>query len=145
MVHCLDRAYGQKGLTQAERRKTATVIVDWARDLIDEEESLKTIYNKYNPIDYDSETATEVDDMKSMLEAMLGVDLGDEDISSPEDLLQHAQAHIEQQQVQAKAEATAREARRAARKNHPNNLRQKLVHTKSRRRLVFRSVRSIAN
>ncbi|UUM22338.1 J domain-containing protein [Mycoavidus sp. SF9855] len=123
MVHCLDRAYGQKGLTQAERRKTAAVIVDWARDLIDEEESLKTIYNKYNPIDYDSETATEVDDMKSMLEAMLGVNLGDDlDISSPEDLLQHAQAHIEQQQVKAEAETTAREARRAARKKSPKQL-----------------------
>ncbi len=122
MVHCLDRAHGQKGLTQAERRKTAAVIVDWARDLIDEEESLKTIYNKYNPIDYDSETASEVDNMKSLFEAMFGVELGDEDISSPEDLLQHAQAHMEQQQEQAEAETIAREARRAARKKSPKQL-----------------------
>ncbi|BBO60461.1 molecular chaperone DnaJ [Mycoavidus sp. B2-EB] len=120
MVHCLDRAYGRKELTQTERRKTAAVIVDWARDLIDEEESLKTIYNKYNPIDYDSETASEVDDMKSVLEMILGVDLGDDlDISSPEDLLHHAQAHIEQKQVKTEAETTAREARRTARKKSP--------------------------
>lgn len=123
MVYCLDRAYSQKELTQAERRKTAAVIVDRARDLIDEEESLKTIYNKYNPIDYDSETANEVDDMRSMLEAMLGVDLGDDlDINSPEDLWQHAQAHIEQEQVKAEAKTTAREARRAARKKSPKQL-----------------------
>jgi len=120
MVHCLDRAHEHKGLTKAERRKIAAMIIDLAVDLVDEDERLKAVYNKYSPTDFDSETAAEVDEMKSVLEAMLGVDLGDDlDMSSPEDLLQRAHAHVEQQTAQAMAEAAEREARRSARKKSP--------------------------
>jgi len=120
MVHCLDRAHEHKGLTKVERRKIAAMIIDLAGDLVDEDESLKAIYNKYSPTDFDSETAAEVDGMKSVLEAMLGVDLGDDlDMSSPDDLLQRAHAHVEQQAAQATAEAAKREARRAVRKKSP--------------------------
>jgi hypothetical protein len=123
MVHCLDRAYEHKGLTKAERRKLAAVITNLAGDLAGEDDSLKAIYNKYSTTDYDSETAAEIDGMKSMLEAVLGVELGDDvDMSSPEDLLQRAQAHIEQQQAEATTEAAAREARRAKRKKSPKQL-----------------------
>ncbi|CAB3800651.1 hypothetical protein LMG28614_05240 [Paraburkholderia ultramafica] len=119
MVHCLDRAYGQKDLTKTERRKMAAMITALAGDLINDDEDLKAIYNKYSPTDYDSETAAELDGMKSVLEAMLGVDLGDDlDMSSPEDLLQRTQAHIEQKQAEAATEAAAREAR-ATRKKSP--------------------------
>lgn len=143
MVYCLDRAYGQKELSQAERRKTAAVIIDRIRDLIDEEESLKTIYNKYNSIDYDSEIANEIDDMRSMLEAMLGVDLGNDlDISSREDLLQHARAHIEREQVKAEAKTTAREARRAARKKSPKQLAAE-AHAQEQQAQVSLSIREI--
>lgn len=86
MVHCLDQAYDS--LTKTERRKVALVIVDLAGDLIDEDEkegkALKAIYDKYSPTSYDSEVATEVGGMKSMIEAMFGVDLGDdEDLNTP--------------------------------------------------------------
>ncbi|WP_197338765.1 J domain-containing protein [Ralstonia solanacearum] len=120
MVRCLDQAHENKGLTKVERRKIAAMIVDLAGDLVDEDESLKAIYNKYSPTDFDSETAAEVDGMKSVLEAMLGVDLGDDlDMSSPDDLLQRAHAHVEQQAAQATAEAAQRASRRAARKKSP--------------------------
>lgn len=120
MVHCLDRAYEQKELTKAERRKMAAMITALAGDLINDDDGLKAIYNKYSPTDYDSESAAELDGMKSVLEAMLGVDLGDDlDMSSPEDLLQRTQAHIEQKQADAATEAAAREARRATRKKSP--------------------------
>lgn len=123
MVHCLDRAYEQKGLTNAERRKLAAVITNLAGPLADEDDGLKAIYNKYSTTDYDSETAAEIDSMKFMLEAVLGVELGDDvDMSSPEDLLQRAQAHMEQQQAEATTEAAAREARRAKRKKSPKQL-----------------------
>ncbi len=120
MVRCLDQAHENKGLTKVERRKIAAMIIDLAGDLVDEDESLKAIYNKYSPTDFDSETAAEVDGMKSVLEAMLGVDLGDDlDMSSPDDLLQRAHAHVEQQAAQATAKSAQRESRRAARKTSP--------------------------
>lgn len=121
MVHCLDRAYEQRELTKAERRKMAIVIVNLAADLIDEDEDedkeLKTIYDKYSPTNYDSQIAAEVDGMKSMLETVFGIDLGDDlDLSSPEDLLQRAQAHIQQGQAEWAAKNAERDVQRAKRK-----------------------------
>ncbi|MFX1670800.1 J domain-containing protein [Paraburkholderia sp. A2WS-5] len=119
MVHCLDRAFDS--LTKTERRKVALVIVDLAGDLIGEDENegkaLKAIYDKYSPTSYDSEVATEVGGMKSMLEAMFGVDLGDdEDLNTPEDLLQRAESHFQQAQAQWESENRQSDARRAKRK-----------------------------
>jgi hypothetical protein len=102
MVHCLDRAYAQKGLTKAERHKLADVIAEMAGPMVEEDDSLKAIYNKYSSIDYDDETAADLLGMKSMLEAVLGVELGDDvDLTSPEDLLQRAHLHMQQQQADA--------------------------------------------
>jgi hypothetical protein len=121
MVHCLDRAYEQRELTKAERRKMAIVIVNLAGDLIDEDEDedkeLKTIYDKYSPTNYDSQIAAKVDGMKSMLETVFGIDLGDDlDLSSSEDLLQRAQAHIQQGQAEWAAKNAERDVQRAKRK-----------------------------
>jgi hypothetical protein len=124
IVHFLDQAYAQKELTKAERRKMVIVIANLAGDLIDEDEDegkeLKAIYDKYSPTNYDSQMAAEVDGMKSMLETVLGVDLGDDlDLSSPEDLLQRAQAHIQQGQAEAAAKNAERDVQRAKRKKSP--------------------------
>ncbi|SAK76992.1 molecular chaperone DnaJ [Caballeronia catudaia] len=124
MVHFLDQAYVQKELTKAERRKMGIVITHLAGNLIDEDEDegkeLKAIYDKYSPTDYDSQMAAEVDGMKSMLETVLGVELGDDlDLSSPEELLQRAQAHIQQGQVEAAEKQAERDVQRAKRKKSP--------------------------
>lgn len=119
MVHCLDRAYDQ--LTKSERRKVALVIVDLAGNVIGENENedkaLKAIYDKYSPTSYDSQVATEVGGIKSMIETVFGVDLGDDlDLSSPEDLLQRAEVHMQQAQAEWAAQNAERDARRAKRK-----------------------------
>ncbi|GAB6852510.1 J domain-containing protein [Paraburkholderia kururiensis] len=118
MVRRLDQAHDQ--LTQAERRKVALVIVDLAGDLIggeDDEGQMKIIHDRYSPESYDSQVAAEVDGMKSMIETMFGVDLGDdEDLNSPEDLLQRAQVHLQQAQAQWESENVQRDTRRAKRK-----------------------------
>lgn len=116
MVRRLDQAYEHEGLTKAERRKISAHIVDLVSDLIDEDTSLKAIYNKYSGTNFDREAALQAAEMKSMLEAALGVDLGDDaDLHSREALLQRARAHIEQQAAKKAAVASKREARRAAR------------------------------
>jgi hypothetical protein len=125
LVHRLDQAYAQKGLTKSERRTIAELISDLAGELVAESDDpeLKTIYNRYSESDYDSEAAAELDDMKSALEAMLGVELGDDvDMSSPEDVLQRAHAQMEQRQAQDALENQDREARRAKRKKTPRQL-----------------------
>ena len=125
LVHRLDQAYAQKGLTKSERRTIAELISDLAGELVAQsaDPELKSIYNRYSESDFDSEAAAELDDMKSALEAMLGVELGDDvDMSSPEDVLQRAHAQMEQLQAQDALENQAREARRAKRKKTPRQL-----------------------
>ena len=116
LVHWLDRARDEKGLTKTERRKS--VINKLAVELLAERDdaALKAVYNKYSRSDYDSEEAASLEDAKSMLETMLGVELGDDlDMSSPEDVLRRAQAQFE-------ADQQAREARQAKRKKSPKQL-----------------------
>lgn len=61
--------------------------------------------------------------MKLALKAMLGVELGEDvDMSSPEDVVQRAQAQTEQLRKQNAVENQAREERRAKRKKTPTQL-----------------------
>lgn len=103
MVHCLDRACEQKGLSKTERRMIQELITELAGDLVGSrnDEALKTIYNKHSHNDYDSEEAADIKRMKSVMEEMLGVELGDDvDWSSPEDVMMRAQAHMKEQMAQ---------------------------------------------
>jgi len=123
MAHSLDQAYEHGGLTKPERRKISALIIELTGDLIDEDASLKTLYNKYSPTDFDRETAIKAAEMKAMLVAALGVDLGDDaELHSHEALLQRARAHIEQQAAKKAAIASKREARRAAREKSAKQL-----------------------
>lgn len=121
-VHRLDQVYGEKGLTKGERRTIAELISRVAGELVAENDDreLKAIYNRYSESDFDSEAAADLDEMKSALEDMLGVELGDDvDMSSPEDVLQRAREQFEQREAQDAIESQARDARRAKRKKTP--------------------------
>jgi hypothetical protein len=125
MVYRLDGAFDQKGLTKTERRTISELIAEFAGDLIEESDDaqLKVIYNKHSQSDYDSEAAAELEDMKLVLESMLGVELGDDiDMSSPDEVLQRAHARMQEQQAQEAAANQAREARRAKRKKSAKQL-----------------------
>lgn len=119
LVHCLDRTSDQKGLTSTERRMIDDLISELAGRLAAERDDadLKSIYNKHSGSDFDAEETAAVEGMKSMFEDVLGVDLGDDfDMSSPEELLKRAQAHMHEQQTQHQADRQAQEERRAKRK-----------------------------
>ncbi|MEX3816413.1 molecular chaperone DnaJ [Paraburkholderia sp. BR13439] len=119
LVYRLDDVWNQKGLTKTERRTVSTLISNLAGDLVEacNDAQLKVIYNRHSKSDYDSEAAAELEDMKDVLEAMLGVELGEDlDMSSPHDMLRRAQARMEEQQAQYEAADQARQARRAKRK-----------------------------
>ena len=119
MVHFLDRACDKKGLTSPERRMIHDLISRMAGDLAIErnDEELKNIYNKHSGSDLDKEAAASMNGLKSMLEDVIGVDLGDDlDMSSPEEIFKRAQAHMHEQQTQFEAERQAYEERQAKRK-----------------------------
>ena len=125
MVYRLDRVIDQKGLTKTERRTLANVIAELAGQLVAGrgDAELKGIYNKHSRSDYDSEEAAHVQDMKSMLEDVLGFDLGEDlDASSPEDILERAKAQMHERQAEYDAERQTREERRAKRKKSAKQL-----------------------
>ena len=118
-VHCLDRASNQKGLTLTERRMISDLICELAGGLAAarDDADLKNIYNQHSGSDFDAEEAAAVQGMKSMLEDVIGVDLGDDfDPQSPEELFTRAQAHMHEQQTQHEADWQAQEERQATRK-----------------------------
>ncbi len=125
MVHCLDRASAQKGLTKTERRMISVLIAELAGQLVAarNDAELKAIYNKHSGSDYDSEETANIQGMKSMLEDVLGFDLGDDlDLSSPEDILKRAEAQMQEKQAQYDADRQAREARLSKRKKTAKQL-----------------------
>lgn len=119
LVHCLDQASNQSGLTKTERRMIGKLIAELAGQLLEQgrdDPALKVLYNKHSRSDFDSEQAATREDAKAMLEDMLGVELGDDlDMSSPEHILKRAQAQFE-------ADSQAREARLAKRKKSAKQL-----------------------
>ena len=124
-VHALDKAGCQVGLTLAERRQIATVIIDSVQDLLlaRENEALKAIFNKYSKVDYDDLEAGGQAALKSAIEGMLGVELDDElDLRSPEDILQQAQAKMHEREAQEDAERQAWQERQARRKTSARQL-----------------------
>jgi hypothetical protein len=125
LVHRLDQAHDQKGLSKGERRVIADLIGDLARELVatGDDPELKAIYDRYSGSAFDSEAAAELDDMKLAVEALFGIELGDDvDMSSPEDVLGRVHAQMEQQGAQDASESRARDARRAERKKTQKQL-----------------------
>jgi len=115
LVHALDRACQQKGLSSTERRTIRDLICDMAGGLAAArgDAALKDIYNKHSGSDFDAEEAAAVQDMKSMFEDEFGVDLGNDiDMSSPDELFKRAHAHMQEQQEQNDADRQARDAKR---------------------------------
>lgn len=125
MVHCLDRACDLKGLTKSERRMIGELITELAGEIAAarDDAALKAVYNKHSGSDFDSEAAASVMGMKSMMEQVLGMDLGDDlDMSSPEDLMQRAQAKMLEAQAQFDADRQADDERRSRRKKSPRQV-----------------------
>lgn len=110
LVHLLDRAYSDKTLRKNEKNKIKDLICSLAGELIDgnDNDALKSVYNKYSEVDYDAEADMENADFKSIMEQMLGVELGDDvDFDSPEKLF--AQVGEKMRARQAEEEIFGRE------------------------------------
>lgn len=115
MVHCLDRASDQQGVTKSERRKLSRLIAELAGSLVAarNDAELKAIYNKHSRSDYDKEVAAEIEEMKIMFGD--DVDFGPDDYDDTramEDTLRRAAAKMQEKQARDEA---AREERRARR------------------------------
>ena len=145
LVHSLDRISGEKGFSKSERRMLGEVIAELAGQLLDERDDaeMKAIYNKHNKSDYDSEEAAHLQGMKSMLEEVLGFDLGeDDDLDSSEEVMRRAHAQYQQKQANYAAEQQEREARRGKRKKSARQL-EKEAQAEADARQINQSIREV--
>jgi hypothetical protein len=90
LVHIFDQLYADKIFSKTDRTKLQHLICALAADLLDsgEHEELKEIYNRHSGSDYDAEEEQDNQEIKSMMERMLGVELGDGiDMRTPDDFI----------------------------------------------------------
>ena len=144
-LHSLDRACDHKEMKKSERGMITSLIVDLAGELLAarNDTELKAVYNKHSHSDYDKKEAANIKGMKSMMEDVLGVDLGDDmDMSSPEDLFKRAQAQMEKEWAQDNAERQAWEERRPKRKKSAKQL-AKEAQQQAEEQQISQSIREV--
>lgn len=126
-LHLLDSAYDNKAFNKTDKKKLRHILDELTYELVFDhgKEELKHLYNKYaEDGDYDTEKemfdGTVESMMKSMIEDVLGVDMGDDfDLSSPEKMqaaLQEKLLEKENQKPQSKQrKKTAKQLEKEAR------------------------------
>lgn len=121
LVHCLDQAYGKKGLTKGERQTIADLIAHFAGNLLQsvDDPVVAEIHRRYSaPADIDEAAMGQA--LREMLEAKFGVEIPDDvDFGSPEDVIRHVNEQIEQQEELERKHREAREEYHAKRKASP--------------------------
>jgi hypothetical protein len=111
LVCLFDRVYPDPIFSKLERTQLGALICEIAKDLLAQggHEDLKPTYNRHSRSDFDAERvaedAADASAMKSVLEAVFEMDLGDDDVSSIDELHERAQAQL-------RAHNETREARR---------------------------------
>lgn len=123
LLLALDFMSDQKGLTKKELNSLTTLICNLAEELatLSDNEEIKTIYNKHSGITEEEEQAN-LQDMKTMLEDMLGVDLGDVDFNSPEALTKHLDEQYQSLEAEQLASQQAHEEQKSQRKKTAKQL-----------------------
>ena len=99
LVMLLDEMHGEKQLGKRERQKLSRFISDTAFQLMSgDDDALKSVYNRHSGADFDADEARSKDEIRQMMESMLGAEFkGDIDMSSPEAMLMAFQAQLEEQ------------------------------------------------
>jgi hypothetical protein len=143
-VRRLDWACQQKGLSKTERRFVADLILERAEMLANESDNaeMKALYRKYGGVDFDQEEAEMMAGMKAMIEAELGLDLGDDlDMSSPEAFIEQMQARLAEEETHAASRRAASEKQAKRKKTAKQIAKEEKLHAETRR--VSLSLREI--
>ena len=118
-VLALDAALGRPGWTKAERATLRELLCEAAGELLDggEDEEMKTLFNKHADVDFDTEQRDAMRKMKSLAEAMTGLDLGDDEgLDSGADLMARMRQGLQEQAAaEGAGQAAAEEAGQAER------------------------------
>jgi hypothetical protein len=145
LVHALDVAYDNKALSKTDREMISDIICTIASDLIATygDETLKPIYNRHSDIDFDTEVEDEKMAVKSIMESMLDIDLGDEpDFSSPEKMYAEIDEQLQKKFAEQDQRQQANEERRSKRKKSAKEL-DKEARLQAEEQNVSQSIREV--
>ncbi|QTD93079.1 J domain-containing protein [Burkholderia anthina] len=118
LLHLLDDAFLQKGLSKAEQRTLSDLIADMARDLlhVSDDAGLKAMYDRHRASANVGDAAAEPAPTKPEPDPVPADDLN---ALSPDELAERMQAELDAQFERDMAAHAAREAQRAKRKKAP--------------------------
>jgi len=112
----LDRVLAQPGWTKAERATLCELLCDAAGELLSEgdepDAALRALFDKHAEVDFDTEQQRSRLALKDMVEAMTGMDLGDDEIESEAELFGRMQQGLADDEP-APADAPARSKSKA--------------------------------
>lgn len=115
-LFALDGLLEQTAWTRAERETLRDLVCEAATELLDDNEddaAVKELYAKHGEVDFDTEQRELLHAAKGLMEAMTGVDLGDDaDIQTDADLMQRIEQKTREQAAAAEAQKASKPARR---------------------------------
>lgn len=118
-VLALDRAHGFKQLGKADRHLVAELVCEYAAQLAEEtgDEDMKALFRRHGDgADFDAEMAAMQDEARAMIEAELGVELGDDiDLSNPQAFMEKVMERLAQQAMREEDKPRRKTARQLAR------------------------------
>ncbi len=125
-VRLFDKAVAEKLFSKNDKAKLKDIICSTVVELIieNDDEDLKIIYNKHSGGDIDAEIEEEKSAMKAMMQEMLGVDLGDDDIDlrSPESMMANACEKMRQKQKEEEQDRQDNQKQNTKRKKSAKTL-----------------------
>ncbi len=148
MVHLLDESYSDKFFKKTDKAKIQNLISDMTMQLINEGmDELKEIYNRYNETDFDTEIQSMDeaigDEMKSMIEAMFGMEFDDAaDFSSPEKMRETLEKKMQAEQARQQHIEEKRSKRKKSAKQLETEAKQKEAEQEASKSIqeVFRKL-----
>ena len=130
-VFALDDALDRGGWTKSDRQTLTDLLRQSAGELLDGDsgdEPLKALFDKHSEIGFEAEQREHVLAMKDMAEAMMGLDLGDDDgLDTDQALFERLQQGIREQadaQEAARASTSAKRRKTAAQQRREDEDRQ---------------------
>ncbi|MEO8599830.1 MAG: J domain-containing protein [bacterium] len=148
LVALFDRAYQDKIFSKTDREKLADIISHIASELLAQKDDLelKSIFNKYNEDDFDTQSDEVKAEVKAMMAEMFGMEIeGDIDLNDPETMFRmmaekaqkehEAQEAIQQDQVSKRKKSAKQLAKEAKLEEEEKNISQSI-------REVFRKLAS---
>lgn len=115
-VLAMDGLLSQRGWSKWETRCIKGLLCDTAEALIaanPADEELKTLYRKHSDIAFDAAKQEDLQRLKEQAEEFMGLDLGEDEALSEEDLIQRVYEQMAEREAEAQAQ---RDAKKSARK-----------------------------